>query len=455
MKPIHRHPQSPSGQAVLTTVIFLLLASVALLTSFSSIALRETSTSRTDIRAKQSYFLSEAGLEDLSYRIRTGKQYAASQSVMLDNMTTTVTVITAVNKKIVESTGDVAAAIRKTRTILIPGANASFVYGVHAGDGGMEMENNSRVIGSVFSNGHIIGDGGATITGDAFAAATSSIEEMIINGNAQANSIDDSRVVGFASSTTELDEVIVGRDAHANELDDTTVTGSAYYQIIDSTSNVGGVKYPGNPGPPNLATQPLPISDADITQWKQDAQTLGTIAPGACSQNWSPPSNPYTTNGGVVEKNLILNNNQLLILKGTVWVKCTVTVENGARIQLDSSYGGSSGMMLADGWMHFKNNGILRGSGTAGSYLMLLSLASGGGHHGSAIDLHNNSTGAIFYAAKGMIFLHNNVAVTELVGHKIHLENNATLTYEVGLASVTFSSGPTGGWSIQTWNEIR
>jgi hypothetical protein len=293
------------------------------------------------------------------------------------------------------------------------------------------------------------------ITGDAFAAGTSKIERITVNGNGYANLIDDSAVGGHAYSTTKLDDVVAGLDAHTYELDDTTVSRDAYFTLKDSTSVVLGAQYTPRPGPSNLAPLSTPISDSTISAWKQEAQSSGTIASGNCSQDWTPPANPYTVNGGVIERNLKLDNNQLLIMKGTVWVKCNVTIDNGVAIRLDPSYGGSSGVLLSEGWMHLKNNGQFQGSGQPGSYLMLLTTTSGGGHHGSAIDLHNNASGAIFYAANGLIFLHNNVAVTELVGYKVHLENNAALIYESGLANVLFSSGPAGGYDIKYWKEVE
>ncbi len=86
-------------------------------------------------------------------------------------------------------------------------------------------------------------------------------------------------------------------------------------------------------------------------------------------------------------------------------------------------------------------------------------MVSGGGHHDSAVDLHNNASGAIFYAGNGMIWLHNNVTVTNLVANKIHLENGAKIIYDTGLQNVNFppSGGGGGGGSadIKYWREVE
>ena len=110
---------------------------------------------------------------------------------------------------------------------------------------------------------------------------------------------------------------------------------------------------------------------------------------------------------------------------------------------------------MADGTIHLSNNGQFSGSGTPGSYLMLLSVAAGGGHHDSAIDLHNNASGAIFYAHRGLINVHNNVTINELAGYAMALDNNVTLIYEDALQNVRFSSGPAGGFDIKHWKEVE
>ncbi|KKU34960.1 MAG: hypothetical protein UX48_C0021G0011 [Candidatus Azambacteria bacterium GW2011_GWB1_46_27] len=87
---------------------------------------------------------------------------------------------------------------------------------------------------------------------------------------------------------------------------------------------------------------------------------------------------------------------------------------------------------------------------------MLMSLASGGGHHGGAIDLHNNASGVIFYAANGLVYLHNNVNATQLTAKAITLDNNATISYDPGLANALFSGGgSSGSFKVKSWKEIE
>jgi hypothetical protein len=278
---------------------------------------------------------------------------------------------------------------------------------------------------------------------------------------------------------TKIQEVSVGGSVHANTIQKVTASGGAYGKVIDGGTYTGIVKvysmsncrvngdayysinngcsvsgsrispYDGEPDP---APIPLPLSESNIAQFKMDAQSGGVCGPPECDSNGNFQPTPRSTvyiGPKKISGNMVLGNNQNVILTGTLWVAGYVDISNGASIKCSPNYGSNSCVLISDGWIHIENNGEFRGSGEAGSYIMLLTTASGGTHHGAAIDLHNNATGAIFYAANGMIWLHNNVTVSELVGYKIHLSQNAILSYEQGLQSASFSIGPQGSWGIK------
>lgn len=245
----------------------------------------------------------------------------------------------------------------------------------------------------------------------------------------------------------KITDMTIGGDAHANTIEDSTVTGDAFYQTVTNTVVLGT----SNPGSPNPAPEDFPISDGLVEQWKQAAEAGGVIA-----GNYEPGGAASSLGPKKITGDLILDNGHILTLTGTIYVTGNVDIKNNASIVLDVGYGGSSGVIVADGWIHAQNNGIFQGAGP-NSFVMVLSTAAGGGDHDSAIDLHNNAEGAIFYAKNGLINLHNNVAVEQLTGKKIHLSNGATLTYNSGLANVNFSSGPGGSWvfSPGSWRVIK
>lgn len=247
---------------------------------------------------------------------------------------------------------------------------------------------------------------------------------------------------------TKIIDMEIEDDAHANTIEDSEIDGNAYYQTISGTS-VGGTSYPGSPDP---APQVFPLSQGQIDQWKNDAAAGGTI-----TGNYAPPKDAVVSLGPKkITGDLILTDGQTLTITGTIYVQGTIDIGTNASIGLSPLYGAYSGIILSDGWIHAQNNGVFTGADSS-SYIMLLSTASGGGHHGSAIDLHNNAAGALFFAPNGLIHLHNNVTVNQLTAKKIHLSQNAVLNYQTGLANVNFSSGPGASWKFQpgSWRVVQ
>ena len=286
-----------------------------------------------------------------------------------------------------------------------------------------------------------------------------SIEDVTVGGNASAHVMDGVDVAGNVQAYSYNDG-IVGGNIHANSISNCTVNGAAEYNTKTACTVLGSQTTPTTP-PADPARLDMPIPDSVIQGWKNDAASGGACVPPQCLANgdYDPTQCSVSLGPKKITGNLILDDNcaggQTLTLTGTVWVIGNIDISNSAKIIVSPGYGELSGVMVADGTIHLSNNGTFSGSGTSGSYLMLLTTISGGGHHGSAIDLHNNASGAIFYASNGMIWLHNNVNVIELTGYKIHLENNASIFYEIGLQNVGFSSGPAGGFDVRYWKEVE
>lgn len=405
-----------SGQAVLTAILFLLFASAAFLFSFSSIALKESRSSRVDVRAKQSYFLAEAAVEDVLWRIKNDKQYGSGGTLTLDGATATMTVTTDGGTRIIESDGDVASARRKIKTTVTAGTGVSFHYGVQVGDLGLKMGNNSSVIGNVYSNGDIDGGGSTndSITGTAISAGSHLLKDVQVNGDAYADRFASCNIGGVAHYVTSITSCPAGSSVH------------------DASPQPAGA---------------FPITQAQIDAWETDAAAGGTLIGYALGSNASASLGPKKVVG-----NLTVGNNSILTLTGTVWVTGTISLGNNVTIQLSpAGYGPSSGVIIMDGSIDLGNNAILNGSGQSGSYLMVLSTFG----PGNAITLGNSAAGAIFYAPNGIIKVGNNLNLREATGRGLDVGNNASITYEAGLANVNFSSGPTGGWNIQNWSEVK
>ncbi len=251
--------------------------------------------------------------------------------------------------------------------------------------------------------------------------------------------------------THTINSISLGADARANNVTNSNITANNYCQTGSGNNKVCDTSQV-TPGP--LA---FPISAGNITDWEADAAAGGTIGNYTLTGGGKASLGPKKING-----NLLVDNNAVLTLTGTLWVTGTVTISNNAIIKLDSGYGALSGTILAGvlndanaGYIEISNNAQALGSGTAGSYLLLLSqrnnLAS------LAIKPSNNSGGAIYYAASGYIEIDNNASLKEVVANKLRIKNNAVVTYESGLASLLFTSGPGGSWEIQdqSWQLIQ
>ncbi len=564
------------GQAALTAVILFLVAATAIGIGFVSFAFEETATARRQLRAKQSYFLAEAGVEDVVYRLYAAKQVDASESLIINGNTVTTSLTTDVNgNKEVIAEGSVDANIRKVKTILKPGTvGVSFYYGVQVGEGGLDMGNNAIVNGNIYSNGNITGNNGATIMGDVivasglppsptvewtshdadqlFATASSNrdiAQSFTATASGALNQI--SVYLGKVNSPTQDITVYITDDNSGKPstsalasatISRTTVgstpswidtafsspailsNGSKYWIVLDYGTNsatnhwnwrkdtsdayagntgrytsnwsaggavwtdvggdlafqtwIGGVTtYIDNliigdstsgTGRANLFTnttihgsacpnsycivdnppqEALPISDGVIQDWK-DAAEAGGITAGDVTVTGTQTIGPKKITG-----KLTVTNGATLTITGTTWVTGDIVFDNNSIIQLSAGYGPLSGVILSDAKIDVKNGAALSGSGDPSSFLMTLAAKDSTGEELITVD--NNSLGAIYYAGKGRIKFSNLAAAKEATAYGIRLDNNAEITYDTGLANALFSSGPGGGWDLQTWREVE
>jgi len=236
-----------------------------------------------------------------------------------------------------------------------------------------------------------------------------------------------------------LSSVSVGGNAHAHTISNSSITGDAYYQeILNSTVN--GISYPGSPDP---GPENMPISQANIEDWKKDAEADGVFT-----------GNYTLVNGAVgslgpkkIVGNLMIDNGADFTVTGTIYVTGTITISNNAIIRLGANYGELSGVVLTDGLISVSNNSIFYGN-SAGTYLLFLSDKTG-----DAVNVANNAQTVIFYASKGNVNISNNAILKEVTAYQITLSNNSQVIYESGLASAKFSSGSGATWAIKSWNE--
>lgn len=229
----------------------------------------------------------------------------------------------------------------------------------------------------------------------------------------------------------------VGGNVYANTISGVTIEKDAFYQVL-TDATVKGTKYPNSADPPPKV---FPLSDANIDEWKNTAESNGVV------------TGDINTCVSVLESkkyvgNITFNNNCTVTVKSPVWITGSLTLGNSNRLKLDPSYGASSGIIIVDQPSVFSNSNKLDGTGTSGSMLMLLSTYDSRTTDIPAIKVNNNGNTGVLYAGRGILEPGNNNNFRELTAWGIRIMNNSSITYDIGLSSVLFTSGPSGSYSI-------
>lgn len=232
-------------------------------------------------------------------------------------------------------------------------------------------------------------------------------------------------------------------NVHANTIDRLIIEKEAYYQVI-TNSTVGGSSCPNpncHPGSEDPSPKTFPISEANITAWKNEAGAAGSISTPVCGSQtpWGP---------GKFNSNLTLSNQCVIKVKTPIWVTGDIVMGNQNTFTLDSSYGTGSGIIVIDGKADLGNQNKLLGTGQGNSILVLLTTYDSRTNNNSAINIGNVGNTGVFYADKGIIDPGNNNQFKEITAWKIKLTNESIIDYETGLASILFSSGPSGTYSL-------
>ncbi len=410
------------GQAMITATIFFLVISLTIIFGLIDPVTRETRNISDLHSSRKSLYLSEAGMEDVVYRLKNGLEVNEPMEILtLDGYSATTVVVNSGGGKLVTSSGDWNDHIRNLQTKLVPGIGIAFSYGVQTGAGGFNLSNNSGVNGNVYSNGNITGSPGAYITGSAFAAGT------LIN----------KVTVGTG---------IIG-DAWAQSVTGSTIRGALYCQT-GSGNNKSCDTSRANP-----VAEAFPITDENIITWEDEALSGGTIGTQTID-GISTTLGPSKING-----NLTVTNGAVLTVTGTLWVTGNIILDNNVIMKLPLNYGSASAVVLTNGRVTISNNATFEGSGEEGSRIMILTTSdcptSSACGSNPAISVANNAGTVILNAQNGTISFSNNAGAKAATAKTISLQNNAVITYDSGLINTNFASGPGGGWDIRSWKEIE
>ena len=413
---------------MLMAVLFLVAGSTIILSGLSAPVLSDIRAVSDFTASRQSFALAEGGVEDVTYRVLSGLPVSTTENLTEGTVAVETVQESVLGELEITGTGDERNAIRTAQIVLSEGSGASFNYGLQSGEGGVHLKNTASIRGNVFSNGPVTGENSNIVRGEIISAGPSGL----------------------------VDGVHATSSVYAHTIDDSDIDGDAHYQVI-SDSTVDGTSYPGSA---DQATSSLPISDAQIEEWKAIAVAGGTYG-GSC---------PYTitVNTAIgpikIPCDLEITGTPTVTLAGNVWVEGSIEVENSAIINVSSSLSGKTVAVIADkpssptssGTIALKNSTTFNGYGDD-SYILFISQNTSAESGGStaAITVENSASGDVLvYASHGKIDLKNSVQIKEVTAYRIEVQNSGEVVYESGLVNLLFTSGPAGGYSISSWNEI-
>jgi hypothetical protein len=221
-----------------------------------------------------------------------------------------------------------------------------------------------------------------------------------------------------------------------------SVTGKLYCQTGSYNNKICDTSR-ADPEP-----QALPLSDSIVENWKDDAETGGTIS-GDYHVGWAGA----TLGPKVINGNLLIDGGGILTVSGTLYVKGNITLTGGGSVKLAASYGSSNGAIVTDGYVILNGGSSFSGSGQPGSYPFLITTSdcpvapTCGGN--DAISLSGGAGTVALIAQEGNVRINGGSSLKEVTAKQITMDGGATLVYDSGLVNANFSSGPGGSWEYE------
>jgi len=201
-----------NGFTSLLTVTVILAIAITIGLDISLLVWNEQKITGNSIKSAEAYYTAESGVEDSLYRILKNKQYNPTNTLAIGNNNTTINITTTNTQKIITSKGTAAQRIKNLEIILtLDTVTPSFHYGAQVGEGGVEMDENSKINGAdntpgnLYSNGPVDGDNNATVTGDVIVATGVSLGEQSATCNTDQITGKTNPQIDFAQSFQAAD----------------------------------------------------------------------------------------------------------------------------------------------------------------------------------------------------------------------------------------------------------
>lgn len=302
-------------------------------------------------------------------------------------------------------------------------------------------------------------------------------------------------------------------NAWAYEVNNADVAGNMYCQSRSATYDLSSGSSKNCTSQTSAPILDYPISDANITEWKQivtDATNItgGWIYSGNLTVNYLGTTTTslrkvtgnLTINGGghavfgdlyvtgnlTVEGGGTLNVDNLKVdgnmtvssgnatigyskvsghvviqaptyIKNTLWSVGYIKVEGGGKLRLDSSVGSGDGLFISDGRIEVISGGNFDGSGTVGSFLLGVSTSDCPGNcsgSSEAVKLEGGAGAVAIFAPYGKVLVDGGSSIKQVTAEELYIDGGSSITYDPDLTNIDLGSGESSSWVVENWGEV-
>lgn len=234
---------------------------------------------------------------------------------------------------------------------------------------------------------------------------------------------------------------------HGNIYSNGNITGSGSSKIDGDAYAVGTISSPDPTvtGTKKINQPPSEMPTVDYNFWKdaadgQNNDLITTCTP-TCTISSDTTIGPRKYLG-----NLEITNNAIVTMNGPIYVTGNFAIKQGrTTLKLNQSFGSSGTVLIADGTIDLTQGGtFLPTSAAPKGYILVVTTSTSS----QAVQISQTGATAVFYVLEGGAQLSQTANVSSLVAKTLSMSQTSELSYEFGLASASFTSGPGGSWQI-------
>jgi len=374
------------GQIIVIAILFLVFILLTTLAMFGLTGFFWRNATK-GLYKEQALNLAEAGVDKAIWKLNeTGGSYPGEENTALGNGTFTADI------------NDISFVIKEiVSTGYVPNAQnpqAKKTVKIRTGLGTSTIS---------FRYAVQVGSGGLDMANSA-----------VVDGNVYSNG----NITGSGSSRIEGDAYAVGTISSPDPL----VTGERH---------------------PNQSSSDMPT--IDYQKWK-DAANINND-PVTCSPTCTI-SNDTTIGPKKYIGNLEITNNAIVTMDGPVHVTGNFSMsQGGTTLKLNESFGSNGTSLIVDGTINLTQGGTFQPtSANPKGYILVATTST----DNQAMQISQSGATAVFYALKGGAVLSQTADVSALVAKTLSMSQSSKLTYDFGLGSASFSTGPGGSWELAT-----